>query len=314
MIYKTLIILLLITFSTRLYPQNSSKYDHALIDEINSKRKYIQKKTSTLIQKEVKESIFNDFAKKFEHNANAVTIHNLFRQIILIEEAPKITQGYCYSYWLPFKYVKDTTFISIFVTALNSLDKKIRTDALNILRENVSENNLGIYYERISAALKQFPEKENNADFLALLPLKTEDRDKFANDTLLPLPIRARCGDTVSENKCISDFVNSKNAEEQIKYCKVLSYIGTVKCSKTLLKALNSPYFTKLSESRVVSSRVFIIAALGRINPEEPLLIDTLCRIAYLSEEKYGGKSMVNSYIVSVKFSYFLNACLFGKN
>jgi len=152
-----------------------------------------------------------------------------------------------------------------------------------------------------SAAIKDAFAKYEFSDeyeMLGLLILDENERRSLLNSDNVSAKVRARIGDTGSENRLISEFGSSDNFDEKVRLTRELAYVGTASCRKALAESLASG-LTHRGIIREESVKFYVIQALGKIHPDNRLLTQEIKEIEHMGDDDYG-KEAIRNYLGKV--------------
>ena len=187
------------------------------------------------------------------------------------------------------RYIEDTAITQVILTGITSTSKEAYDITLNYLFNDIRPD----YARALSVDIKTYLK---NSKFLSigdsLAILRYLDLSKEELRTLLPkvnqkdIYARADFGDNTCIDSLIYLFTKETDYRQKASYANTLGYIGTEKCAIALLNAMDSKIVLQSSKT-ILSIRVPIIMALGRIHPENKLLTNEITKIKRFSDAAY---------------------------
>ncbi len=195
-------------------------------------------------------------------------------------------------------YLEDSIVVKILVSALKDPRKKIRNSVFSRLLRFARASRLGPHSGDIKNAFGKY-EFPDEHEMLGLLTLDENERKLLLGRDDVPAKVRARIGDTDSENRLISEFGASDDFEKKERLADDLAYVGTGLCGKALAESLASGLISK-GIVEEVSIKFFIISALGKIHPDNHLLTREIKKIEFLGDDDYGGSEAIRNYLGEV--------------
>lgn len=176
--------------------------------------------------------------------------------------------------------INNELYFSILASLLkiSSLDLKSYSDlALETLLNRTSFQLIKIHSNQIKEALQLNKSGfDNKLKLFSLLDLTKNEKEQILSEKYVPLEIRARLGDNLSEDTLINNFINEADYDKKSKYVKYLIYVGTDRCIKNIIINFNQPFFKvikyKKSDSCISESiRYPVLIGFRQIFPENAL-------------------------------------------
>ena len=171
--------------------------------------------------------------------------------------------------------VEDNRVVKSLVAALDSTVPEVRVKAAQLLETRIAKDAI----EPFDAGIVTLISKHVNVNAILLLGrignaeakalLRTDKRymDFSAESVRAAL---AKTGDKIEETYFIKKFQTAKDAQEKRRCADLLGYIATESAAKALAKELRTS--ETVQDVGVYSLRVFIIDALSKAFPKEPVL------------------------------------------
>ncbi len=130
--------------------------------------------------------------------------------------------------------------------------------------------------------------------------MSTNDCTVLLSDSITPLCIRAKLGDTIAEANLLNMFDSTKNYSEKAKLVFELSEAGTKRSITHLIKKFNKPVFRYDKYGcKLESLRLVIIESFQRYYPKESLFNEEWNKMA--GHERYYKEAIdtnkVNSFL-----------------
>jgi hypothetical protein len=168
---------------------------------------------------------------------------------------------------------------------INSIPVELLKPYVSILLDNLIQFKDS---EILLVIAKSKPEKAKDAlEKMLLSPqLSEEDEMKVAVAAL---------GNEKVENYLINQFITAKDADQKIRFAKLLGYVGTKKAATALAGEMRTDMIKILPNVYARSVRLDIAHALEMINPETTILYennidddDSYEKIEHFCQERYG--------------------------
>lgn len=189
-------------------------------------------------------------------------------------------------------FMRDLEVVEVLATALASPNLRIQQHAFQLLASRAPANLLQEAESLVRSALESLPEVDA-IRLEAMLPTGPVRRTELLRRDDLAPEVRARLWDGGAEKALISEFRFTRDFQRMKELAQSLGYIGTERSVTALLEGLNSDLIDREPYQRV-SIRYYIIEALGRAYPDEPLLTSEIRRIRNVGDHAYGAEELAS--------------------
>lgn len=187
------------------------------------------------------------------------------------------------------RYIEDTSFTNVIISGLTSDSKEVYARTLDYLFNDIRPDYAKAHSDNIKKYIKvsKFTHLNDSISILSYIVLTKDERSTLLTKVEQgDICSRALLGDTACIDSMIHLFLNETDYVEKADYANKLGYIGTRKCAIALLNSLDSKIFRN-NHSSILSIRVPIIEALGRIHPENTILTKELKKITRFGDAGY---------------------------
>lgn len=200
---------------------------------------------------------------------------------------------------LPPIYIEEEGIIECLVLALHLPDQSVQERALDYLIEEVRPARLKQYDVTIAKAGAGV--KDSNV-WLLLARVGTPECTKAVEEYIRNAPspkaigivLPARMGDREKEQELLDTFKKEQDVKTKGRLARYLAEVGTDASIRAIAQELRSPV-KRTVHSEVISLRYYLLLALRRAFPDEPLFNEELEKVSRATYDKEGDKAEVAS-------------------
>jgi HEAT repeat protein len=195
-------------------------------------------------------------------------------------------------------FIQDAVTVEVLAAALKHESRPVREIAVRSLTWETRQSDLERYSKEIKSGLGA-DLKSDDVLLLARLPLGADEKRALLSRPRLSAEVRARLGDSASEQEIIRSFEAESDYQSKRKLARQLAYIGTDNCTRALVTALQSPV-ASYGRYEDRSIRIDILLSLGKIFPSQDIFTNYAIFLSENSDAIFDRKYGLVKYISDI--------------